>query len=136
MGGLVQAFCVHKVCIVLGSGSELNHSAIISSWNGPRLSLLRARGRAVFTMDLCSPCLEGRIGGGGPVVLQSNVRGFNHMHLSYFGPQQTAPGRCLWPLSGNVRPYNKPHNPEAKIPKPNTEDWEPTLQLNMTVYFY
>lgn len=29
------------------------------------------------------------------MVLQCNVQGFNHMHLSYFGPQQTASGRCL-----------------------------------------
>lgn len=31
--------CVHKVCIVPGSGTELNHLAIMSSWNGWRLSL-------------------------------------------------------------------------------------------------
>lgn len=46
-------------------------------------------------MDLCSLCLEGRIGGGCPMVLQFNVQGFNHMHLSYFSPQQAALGRCL-----------------------------------------
>lgn len=87
-------------------------------------------------MDLCSPCLEGKIGGGGPVVLQSNVWGFNHMHLSYFSPQQTALGRCLNLCL--VHPYKKSHNPKFKTqnPRPNREDWGPTLQLNRKVYFY
>lgn len=83
MGRLVQAFCLHKVCIVLGSGSVLNHFTIISGWRGAStLSPTSLRlCFALFTMDLCSPCLEGRVVGGGPVVLQSNVWGFNHMHL-------------------------------------------------------
>lgn len=91
-------------------------------------------------MDLCSLCLEGRIGGGSPVVLQFNVQGFNHMHLSYFSPQQTASGRCLDLCLEMYIHINekKNHNPKFKTqnPKPNTEDWGPTLQQNRKVYFY
>lgn len=61
--------------------------------------------------------------------------GFNHMHLSCLSPQQTAPGRCLYPLSGNACPYNPiTQNSKSNIPSQTQKTGELTQLLNMSLF--